>query len=729
MSIRTKIIILFLLATIIPFVTIGIVAYVDSQKVLETLVIDKLNALATVQKNRVVFYLKQEDALLQTFSHNSVLLSSFLSYSKTKSKLDQAKLQEIINDEKNATSFIKEIYLLNKDGRIIASTARDTIGENHAYDEFFLKGQEKNTVGLVFKTNDNQIRQYITGPIRTNGQIFGIAVLEADTNELFAIFHDYTGLDKTGDWGLSEKKTNGDEFIIVPSRFNTNINAPLSKILSTNSKLPAVQALSGNEQISTNSIDFRKKEVIIATRFIPEVNWGLVVKIDKEEAYLPIYNLENQLLFYGMIIVLCALFLGLLLSDVITKPINIISKASARIRDGDLSAYADVKNHDEIGQLATIFNDMVDELKKFYEDLEKAKSKDDIILDSLGEGLIVVDTIGTITIANHQIQQMLNLSLNEIIGKRAVDVIPLVDTQGKVIDSEKRPIMQSLKHKNTNTLDGIYINNKNSKKTYIFAIAIPLIFEDKLDGVIGLYRNITREKEIEMTKDEFLSIAAHQLRTPLGTTRWNIERLLAGKVGTLSKKTKLVLKNLSESNLRLIHLVNALLNVSRINQGRYDENPEIIDVLETVRRVVKQEKTLAKSKSIVIKLIKPVSVLPKLYIDQKFFIQIIENIIENAVKYNQVKGIITISIHAQDSMIQISIADTGIGIPQNEQSSIFTKFHRATNATKNGIEGTGLGLFIVKSYINRWKGKIWFESQLGEGTTFYIQLPISKDKI
>lgn len=240
----------------------------------------------------------------------------------------------------------------------------------------------------------------------------------------------------------------------------------------------------------------------------------------------------------------------------------------------------------------------------------------------------------------------------------------------------------------------------------------------------GVNWEITQEKQLERIKDEFLSVASHQLRTPLGSMRWNMEMLLGGDVGELNPEAKKTVEQIYESNKRMITLVNDLLNVSRIDQDRVADNPKLTDIVDIIQEAVVEMEPLAKEQSVIIKLEVKNDYFPRITLDPKRFREVVQNLLSNAVKYNKPQGTVDVDVQKLNGYVEVKITDTGMGIPKKDQNRLFSKFFRAENAILAQTEGSGLGLFVVKSYIEAWGGKVSFESEEGKGTTFIITLPI-----
>ncbi|NMB48241.1 HAMP domain-containing histidine kinase [Candidatus Kuenenbacteria bacterium] len=227
-------------------------------------------------------------------------------------------------------------------------------------------------------------------------------------------------------------------------------------------------------------------------------------------------------------------------------------------------------------------------------------------------------------------------------------------------------------------------------------------------------------------KTEFVSIASHQLRTPLSIIKWYVEFLAQkNKQANLTPEQINYLKIISDSNQRMIRLVNDLLDISRIEGKRIQIHPEKVSLVELSKNIIQENQPLADKKNIKVS-IKSDDNIPLLFVDPKRISMVVENLFSNAVKYIKEEngGTISVEIFREDSKIIFSIADNGVGIPDKDKKKIFKKFFRAENTMKLQTSGTGLGLFIAKAIIESHKGTMWFVSKEGEGTTFYFKLPI-----
>lgn len=236
---------------------------------------------------------------------------------------------------------------------------------------------------------------------------------------------------------------------------------------------------------------------------------------------------------------------------------------------------------------------------------------------------------------------------------------------------------------------------------------------------------LKRTKEVDRLKSEFISVAAHQLRTPLSAVKWTLKMMIDEDLGTLNPEQKTFLMRGYEGNERMIRLVNDMLNVVRIEEGRFGYDFSLIKLEDLVENVVQDFIPIVKNKHIDLVFKKPEKELPKVWADSTKMRLAISNLVDNAIKYTPEKGSVTIEIKQGKIDLEVSVKDTGLGIPSDQQKSMFTKFFRAENVVRVQTDGTGLGLFIVKNIIEKHKGKIWFASEENKGTTMYFTVPIS----
>lgn len=367
---------------------------------------------------------------------------------------------------------------------------------------------------------------------------------------------------------------------------------------------------------------------------------------------------------------------------------------------------------------------IVEDLEATRAEMEREKAKDEAVLASIGDGVLVIDTNGKIVVANRALCALLGYTASELLGKKIVDAVPLMHEAGDVVPRNKRPelVVISGKESNVPSTGSTYYCLRKDKTKFPATITIaPVLLNNHVAGIVEVFRDITKEKEIDRAKTEFVSFASHQLRTPLSAMKWLLELLQEDK--KITKKQREQLGDVYTSNERLIRLVSDLLSVSRIEAGKRTVEKTTVDMKKLIERCLEQCRHEAEMKEQKIKISLPKT--PALiFVDPNLFTDVCMNLLINAIQYGYPKT--TIDITAADTregMYSIAIHNTGFTIADGDRGKLFTKFFRTAEAQKAKPNGSGLGLFIAKSAAEANDGKIWFESSKEKGTTFYFTVP------
>lgn len=370
---------------------------------------------------------------------------------------------------------------------------------------------------------------------------------------------------------------------------------------------------------------------------------------------------------------------------------------------------------------------VLEDLEAAKRQIEYEKVKDDAILESIGEGLIAVNNKKKIINVNRAAVKMLGWEPHELIGQ-PIHVLPIETESGKVIPTKNRPTNIALKTGKT-VSSTFYFHKKNGKKFPIAINVTPIRLGKKIIGAVDIFRDITKEAEINRAKSEFVSLASHQLRTPLGISKWYLEAIVKEKFFLNAPKTsKTYLNEVYVSIERLIDLVSDLLSVSRIDQGRIKDTPKLVDVSLIIERVTSEVNILAKKENITIEQrISPR--IPPICIDPLRLQEVLENLITNAINYSKPGGKIIVFLNTDKKNLILSVQDNGIGISVEDKAQLFTRFFRAANAITKNPEGSGLGLYVIKSYVHAWGGKVTVQSMPGLGSTFIVTLPLKRKKL
>ena len=344
---------------------------------------------------------------------------------------------------------------------------------------------------------------------------------------------------------------------------------------------------------------------------------------------------------------------------------------------------------------------------------------------SIGDGAIATDEFGKITQVNRVAQHILGFREHELVGKWFPKQIVALNTEGIPVNLIDRPITKAF-------LTGIPISEKmhyrrkNGLSIPVSISVSPILLDGKPIGAIEVFRDITLEQEIDRMKSEFISLASHQLRTPLSAIKTYSHMLVDGYMGEVTPSQKKSLRTIISATNRMNELISTLLNITRIESGTIAVTPKILQMDKIADEVLKELSLMAIDKCIELDLVRKGKASMSIKTDSLILKEIITNLVSNAIKYTPDNGSVTVIVQPRSQDIIVSVVDTGWGIPKYAQDQIFSKFFRAHNIVKRETTGTGLGLYLVKGLLDRLGGKVWFTSVEGSGTTFSFSLPRAK---
>ncbi len=323
-------------------------------------------------------------------------------------------------------------------------------------------------------------------------------------------------------------------------------------------------------------------------------------------------------------------------------------------------------------------------------------------------GIILLGKDQKILLTNQKVFKIFNIGKTDI-----------KDKGYKALEADKNyiEILKSL-------LDEKTVEKEISFNEYHLKINKIIFKKNKEIDYLLIFNDITREKQIEKMKTEFVSVTAHQLRTPLSSMKWALQLLMDGDIGKITPEQKDIFEKTYQSNERVIKIVNDLLNVTKIEEGEYLHELILADIEKVIVSVISSLSQVIEEKKINLEFIGPKKKIPQTKIDVEKIKIVIQNFIENAIKYTHTDGKIIISLKKDKNNIEFKVQDTGIGISKKDQKRIFTKFFRSETALKIETDGSGLGLFISKNIVEAHNGKIYFKSEEGKGSIFYFTLPI-----
>lgn len=379
--------------------------------------------------------------------------------------------------------------------------------------------------------------------------------------------------------------------------------------------------------------------------------------------------------------------------------------------------------------------------KSLASSLRDERAKSEIILNSIEDGVILLDTNRQIQLFNHGAELITGWTQKDAIGLSYKAVIKLVDDKGEPYDEDQDPLERIFSE-----IAPIRDNNANLKtlnnKTIAISVSVnPLISDaSEVTGAVAVIRDVTNERQEERQRAEFISTASHEMRTPVAAIEGYLALAMNERVARIDGKAREYLEKAHTSTQHLGKLFQDLLTSAKAEDGRLQNHPVVVEMGELLQQLTEDVRFTAEKKGLGVdyvigataadganaqKLIRP---LYYTHVDPERIREVIVNIFDNAIKYTET-GKITIGLAGDESVVQILVQDTGNGIPAEDIPHLFEKFYRVDNTATRTIGGTGLGLFICRKIVELYNGRIWVASELNKGSTFFINIPrISSEK-
>lgn len=361
--------------------------------------------------------------------------------------------------------------------------------------------------------------------------------------------------------------------------------------------------------------------------------------------------------------------------------------------------------------------------------LSAVESKSDVVINAIDDGVLAISKDGNIELINPSAQQIIGWDQGDALGLSWKSVLKLVTSDGKDVEDLENPIAQSLSKNQPTHNDKLFLLTSSEKRILVSIVSSPVGTDG--EGIIVVFRDITKEKAEEREQAEFISTASHEMRTPVASIEGYLGLALNPATAHIDEKARDFITKAHESAQHLGRLFQDLLDISKVEDGRMKNNPKIINVNEFLKDIFDGLATKADEKQLnyifmpdIIDEGKEKSLQPIFYanIDPDHFREVVSNLIENAIKYTP-SGEVVVNITGNDKQISISVKDSGIGIPAEDIPHLFQKFYRVDNSDTREIGGTGLGLYLSRRLAEAMSGNLRVESKYKEGSTFYLEIP------
>jgi len=440
----------------------------------------------------------------------------------------------------------------------------------------------------------------------------------------------------------------------------------------------------------------------------------LYVRANMKSVYSTINSIMGIFVLASLVAMVLGLGIAIIIARAITRPIEEMRQQTQRIARGDYASQVRVYSDDELGQLAGAINNLSIRVEESQESTEAERRRLDSVLSHMSDGVIATDRRGNITIINETASEFVDVSDEKAIGNSILDVLKIRD------DYSLRDLIENQ--------DELMLDFSSNEHDLILNAYFSLIQRESgfISGLVCVLHDVTEQQKIDNDRKQFVSNVSHELRTPLTSLRSYIEALSDGAWKD-PEVAPGFLKVTQEETDRMIRMINELLSLSRMDSGTTRVDMELVNINELFNYVLNRFDMILKKDDNPAKYytIKREFTKRDLWveIDTDKFTQVLDNIMNNAIKYSPDGGVVTCRLLETHNQVIISISDQGLGIPRADLGHVFDRFFRVDKARSRAQGGTGLGLAISKEVVQMLGGRIWVDSVEGKGSTFYISLP------
>lgn len=508
------------------------------------------------------------------------------------------------------------------------------------------------------------------------------------------------------------------DFVVLGNSDHTE-QVEVGQLLNDEDVRTAVfQGSSSSRQViqpSVNARRWRMVEPVHSSGENQSVIGAIIMESNIESVYEQITEITLIFLRASFIAIILSSLLARMVSKALTDPIREMQTKAKAIAEGDYSGEITIYGADEIGWLAQNINELSDEVESGQQRIESERRRLDSVLSNMSEGVIATNRHGEIDIVNNMASKMLNRPSEYIVGNNILAIFEIEEDYNlrELIDQNEDVLITFDEGEETETILRVSFSIIQAESGFI-------------SGVVCVLRDVTEEERIEEDRKQFVSNVSHELRTPLTSMRSYIEALIDGAWKDEDLAPRFLDVAQSETD-RMIRMIQDLLHLSRIDAGKSDLQKELIDLTALFMQILNRFEMLLASEDYQDKNY----TIEQNLLDEAVFVdidpdrimQVLDNIINNAINYSPEGSTITCTMEIIEDEVVLSIADEGIGIPAEDLSHIFTRFYRVDRARSRAMGGTGLGLAISREVVEQHNGRIWAESVENKGTTFYIALP------
>jgi two-component system, OmpR family, sensor histidine kinase VicK len=434
----------------------------------------------------------------------------------------------------------------------------------------------------------------------------------------------------------------------------------------------------------------------------------IYVEAPLKQTYENIKDISVILVQITMISLVVTCILIVILARTITSPVKEITEQATLMAAGDFDRKVDVRSHDEIGQLAHAFNHLAAHLRNALAEKEEEKEKLESVLSNMSDGVIAFDSAGKVIVKNEWAEKLLDRPIP--IGEKIDHILPLDQSLDKPLAQEWQTYLE--------------IRQQDSEDPVILrATFTPIKLKgENVYGTVTVLGDVTEQKRLDQQRKDFVANVSHELRTPLTTIKSYLEALEDGAVEEPELARRFLKVSLQEAD-RMTRLIQDLLHLSHLDSRKATFNKQSISLEPLLEEVADRFRLQCEERNISFTLsIHPP--VPNVYADKDKLNQVLDNLVSNAVKYTPDGGSVALVLQTnRQGMVEVGVADTGIGIPKKDLGRIFERFYRVDKARSRSLGGTGLGLAIAQEIVHHHEGEIEIDSVYQKGTLVTFTLP------
>jgi len=756
----------FSLLSIATMSVVALAAYFRARDSLQQTIVDRLLVAASLKELQLNEWIdsQRKDTLLVSQLPEVREQVAILLITDRADPRHQAAYQQLDTYFDNLQAIkpnLRDVRITSNDGFVIFTSSSDQsivgryrpLGEPTTY--FTNRSASAVVPNFYLRPDETSAITFGTDLLDLNGVPMGAITIDLDLGAIDTLIRENTGLGRTAETYLVGKSGANNVFISRSERADDSESTPDAAATDVASSDGIDRVMDEKNTVGIQGLtrNYRKTSVLGVYRWLDEANLAIVVEIEQKEAFLYAQRLAREILQIGLSLSGLLLVGVYLLSRRITQPVLAIADSAIKIADGNLDIRVPVMTGDEIGVLSQAFNKMTESLKQSNAELSESNRtlearindatmnlQDTLaylasIINNMADGLLVTDVDGSVTEYNAALLKMFELEATDLQTKKPSDIFDPA-LLSLITESQRN-------HQQVLTVE-VPLSDGRIAKASATAIlkeasdeepgSVPA--EADYIGTVILLQDITREKEVDQMKTDFISTVSHELRTPLTSVlgfakviKKKLHESILPLVETDDKKIQRNVRQVNENidiivseGERLTALINDLLDVAKMEAGRMEWNMQPLQVNELIERAVASTSSLLEQKQLELKLALSPD-LPLVEADGNRLLQVVINLLSNAVKFTD-QGAVTCRTSADAQYVTVSVVDNGIGIAEEDHPKVFEKFRQVGDTLTDKPKGTGLGLPICKQIVEHHGGSIWVESELGHGSTFSFTLPI-----